>query len=87
MIYTKIISIGNSQGVRIPKNILKLSGIKDQICLSCENGKIVITPIKETRQGWAQSFQEMGKNQDDRLLDINQEITSTWDEQEWDETI
>jgi antitoxin MazE len=84
MIYTKIIPIGNSQGVRIPKSLLELSGIKDQICLSSENGKIVITPIKEIRQGWTKSFQEMAKNQDDRLLDINEEITSTWDEQEWD---
>lgn len=84
MIYTKIVKIGNSQGVRLPKSLLELSGIEDKICLSSETGKIIITPAQENRQGWSESFKKMAENKDDTLLDINENITSTWDEEEWE---
>jgi antitoxin MazE len=84
MIYTKIVKIGNSQGVRLPKSLLEISGIQEQICLSSENGKIVITPVQKNRQGWAESFQMMAENEDDHPLDSIENMTSTWDEQEWE---
>ncbi|BAQ61062.1 prevent host death protein [Geminocystis sp. NIES-3708] len=79
-----MVKIGNSQGVRLPKKLLELSGIKDKIYLSSENGKIIITPISKNRQDWDKVFKNMAENNDDQLLDINQDITCTWDEQEWD---
>lgn len=43
---TSIVSIGNSQGIRIPKPILKESGLKKDIELKVKKGQIIITPIK-----------------------------------------
>ncbi|MBF2057417.1 MAG: AbrB/MazE/SpoVT family DNA-binding domain-containing protein [Cyanobacterium sp. T60_A2020_053] len=79
-----IIKIGNSQGVRLPKKLLENSNIQNEIYISSENGKIIITPILKNRLNWDKAFQEMSENDDDQLLDINQEITSTWDEEEWE---
>lgn len=42
-----IIQIGNSKGVRLPKDILILSGINKNIEIKVKRGEIKIVPIKE----------------------------------------
>jgi antitoxin component of MazEF toxin-antitoxin module len=43
---TTIISIGNSKGVRIPKPLLKESGLGKEVNLIVKNGEIRIIAIK-----------------------------------------
>jgi antitoxin MazE len=82
-ILSRLIKIGNSQGVRLPKTWLEASGITGKIEILLEKGQIIIRPVLETsRQGWAESFQEMANNQDDKLLD--EETATDWDNQEWE---
>ena len=45
-----IIQIGNSKGVRIPKDVLTLSGINKNIEIKVKRGEIKIVPIKETKK-------------------------------------
>lgn len=78
---TRIIKIGNSQGVRIPKAILALSGIEDSAEMSVEDGAIVIRPRTPVRAGWEESFAAMNAAGDDQLLDV--ETTTEWDDDEW----
>jgi antitoxin MazE len=79
---TRIIRIGNSQGVRIPKLYLLQTGLGEEVELEVQNQEIVIRSIEHPRRGWAEAFQAMAKHRDDKLLDesLNQ---STWDEAEW----
>ena len=63
-----IISIGNSKGLRIKKSILEQYNIQDQVELILEDGQIVIRPIEQPRQGWAEAFQQMAEAGDDELL-------------------
>lgn len=44
-----IIRIGNSKGVRLPKDVLILSGIRKDIEIKVKRGEIKIVPIKESR--------------------------------------
>ena len=44
-----IIQIGNSKGVRLPKDVLTLSGIKDKIEIKVKRGEIKIVPIRESK--------------------------------------
>ncbi len=85
-IHTRLVKIGNSQGVRIPKTLLEISKIKDKIDLSIEDGKIIISASEKNkvRLNWAKSFQEMASQNDDELLDSELETFSNWDEQEWE---
>jgi len=46
---SKIIQIGNSKGVRIPKDALVLSGIDKNIEIKVKRGEIKIIPIKEKK--------------------------------------
>ncbi len=46
---TKIISIGNSKGIRIPKPLLIESGLTDEVNLSVKKGEIRIKSVRYKR--------------------------------------
>jgi antitoxin MazE len=82
-IRTKLIKIGNSQGLRLPKILLEQSGIIGEVEIELQAEGILIRPIAppQTRKGWDQAFAEMAALGYDRLLD---EPTATlWEETEW----
>lgn len=79
----RLVRIGNSKGVRIPKPMIEQSGIKDEVELEVEEGQIVIRPIRHPREGWDAAFADMAERGDDKLLD-DVPSTSTWDEEEWE---
>ena len=78
----RVIKIGNSQGLRIPKTLLEQTGIRDDVELEVENDQIIIRPVGNVRDGWDRAFKAMAERGDDNLL-IEDETTSSWDEEEW----
>lgn len=79
---TRIIKIGNSQGIRIPKLLLEQTNLAEEVELEVQADQIVIRSAEHPRQGWEAAFQAMAECGDDQLLDEN--LTSThWDEDEW----
>jgi len=81
---TKIIRIGNSQGVRIPKPLIEESGITEEIEMILRDNEIVLRSAETTRKNWEASFEKMAERDDDILLDQSEaEIPSEWDEAEW----
>ena len=81
---TRIVPIGNSKGVRIPKPLLEQTGLVGEVEISAENDVLVIRPVKKPRAGWATAFQEMAQRGDDALLDEVAPSLSGWDEGEWE---
>ena len=50
----KIIQIGNSQGIRIPKPIIELANLGDkELEFVVMDSGLLITPEKKVRVGWA----------------------------------
>jgi antitoxin MazE len=80
---TRIVRIGNSQGVRIPKPLLEQAGIGDRVELEVLEGQISIRPARSARAGWAEQFAAMHESGDDALIDGPQ-VASSWDEEEWE---
>ena len=78
-----IIKIGNSQGIRLPKPLLDQTGIKDDVELEVEKSQIIIRPISNPRGGWDEAFKSMSQNRDDTLLDGNEVISNSFDDEEW----
>jgi antitoxin MazE len=78
-----IIKIGNSQGVRIPKPLLDQTGISGDVELEVDKTHIIIRPISSPRAGWDNAFKAMSQNKDDSLLEGNEAISHSWDEEEW----
>jgi antitoxin MazE len=81
---TRIVAIGNSQGIRIPKPLLEQAGLAGEVEIHVEDGALVIRPIKKPRASWAAAFQEMARHGDDALLDDPPPSLSAWDEGEWE---
>ena len=79
----RIVKIGNSQGIRIPKPLLEQLKINEDVEIEVENDQIIIRPLSNPRVGWDDAFREMAKYGDDGLIDGDQTIIHTWDETEW----
>ncbi|MBG0784377.1 MAG: AbrB/MazE/SpoVT family DNA-binding domain-containing protein [Anaerolineaceae bacterium] len=80
---TKIIKIGNSQGIRIPKALLEQMKARGEVTLRIENGELIVSPVENPRQGWEKAFARMSVAGEDRLL-IPDTIENDWDEEEWE---
>ena len=81
-IRTRIIKIGNSQGVRIPKPLIEQSGLQSDVEILVEGDQITIRNVASNRNGWAEAFATMAQQQDDTLL---AEPTATdWEQSEWE---
>jgi len=81
---TKLIRIGNSQGVRIPKPLIEESGLTEEIEMILKDNEIILRSAETTRKNWDEAFEKMAKRDDDALLDQERiEKASEWDEDEW----
>jgi antitoxin MazE len=81
---TRIVRIGNSQGVRIPKPLLEQTGLSGEVEIESRDGELVIRPTARPRADWAAEFCEMARRGDDDLLDNAPPTLSAWDEDEWE---
>lgn len=81
---SKIIAIGNSQGIRIPKPILERSGLSGEVELVARDGMLLVRPANGPRAAWAEAFRTMAANGDDRPVDAPPASSSRWDGEEWE---
>jgi antitoxin MazE len=78
---TRIVRIGNSRGIRIPKTLLE-ADLPEEVELHAQPGRLVVQAARHPRTRWAAAAKRMRARGDDRLLD---ESTSTkFDREEWD---
>lgn len=79
---TRIVRIGNSRGIRIPKTLLEEAELPEEVELRAEPGRLVVEGVRGARAGWADAAKRMRARSDDRLLD---EPTPTrFDLEEWE---
>ena len=78
---TRIIKIGNSQGIRIPKLLIEQVGLGEEVELEARQDSLVVRSVRSTRHGWAEQFRLMAERRDDQLLD--EVATTTWDDEDW----
>ena len=81
---TRLIKIGNSQGIRIPKPLIDMIGLKGDVEIEVQSGQIVLRPTHASRNGWDEQFRSMAASQDDRLLDDEPHVPTDWEAQEWE---
>jgi antitoxin MazE len=77
----KLIRIGNSRGVRLPKPMIEEARLADEVELRVVNGALVIRSAGPPRAGWAEAARRMHDRNDDRLLDAP--TPTRFDDTEW----
>lgn len=78
----RIVRIGNSQGVRIPKPLIEQAGLGEEVELVVKGATIVIKAVNGPRVGWARAFAEMAATDDDTMLDA--QAGTRFDDEEWE---
>ena len=79
----RIVRMGNSKGVRIPKAIIEQLGLGEEVELSVRENQLVIRPGNRARANWEEQFRLMAQRGDDQLLDSETVSASDWDADEW----
>ena len=78
---TRLVRIGNSRGVRLPKAIIAQAGLTEEVELGVRDGAVIIARASSARSGWADAAKQMRKRNDDLLLDSP--VPTLFDEEEW----
>ncbi|SRR6266571_2020138 len=78
---TRIVRIGNSQGIRIPKPLIEQTGLDGDVEVTVRGNTLVISSARQPRAGWAEAFRAMAQHGDDQLIDEAQ--PTRWDKDEW----
>ena len=84
VVKTRIIKIGNSQGIRIPKRLLEQTNLGEEVELELHRDQIVVRPACPPRHNWENMFKAMAEQGDDKLLDGDVLIPTVWDREEWE---
>ena len=80
---TNIVRIGNSQGLRIPKLILKQTGLSGEVDLIVDGDQLIIKNANHPRSDWNAVFAKMDQDEQQYLMESTVNLSS-WDEQEWE---
>ena len=80
----RIVKIGNSQGIRIPKLLLDQADLGEEVELELQGEQLVIRPVHRARHAWADQFKAMAAHGDDALLDGDVMVHTAWDDGEWE---
>jgi antitoxin MazE len=78
---TKLVRIGNSRGIRIPKPLLEQAGLEDDVRLTVIEGGLVIEAVAEPRDGWTEAARLVRERGEDGLVDPT--VPTTFDDAEW----
>ena len=80
LLRARIVRVGNSRGIRIPKVVLDQLDIGPEVEMAVQSDGLVIRAARRTREGWSKRFSAMAVQRDDRLV---LESPSRWDKSEW----
>jgi antitoxin MazE len=78
----KLVRIGNSRGIRIPKVVLEQCGLQDVADLRVEKDRLVIVRERCPRQGWEEAFIAARPSSNDELL-LEASPSSAFDHEDW----
>lgn len=80
----KLVAIGNSKGIRLPRAVIEQCALKDEIELEVRRDHLVVRPVSKARRGWDEAFKRMHAAGDDKLLDeLDAHVLSPQDRKDW----
>jgi len=80
----RIVKIGNSQGIRIPKPLIEQTGLSGEVEINVEDNRLIISTARRPRSNWAEAFKNMARMGDDALLDEDVLRLTSWEKDDWE---
>jgi antitoxin MazE len=77
----KLVQIGNSRGIRLPKPLIEEARLNDEVDIHVQDGAIVITSTSSPRMGWATSAKKLHDQKQDAVFDSYS--PTNFDMKEW----
>ena len=78
---TRIVRIGNSRGIRVPKVLLDHAALPDDVELLAEHGRLIVRAAQGPRAGWADAAKAMRERGEDSLMDAP--TPTRFDDKDW----
>lgn len=79
---TRLVRIGNSRGIRIPKALIEAAGLDVPLRLRVVDGGLLLERMEDPRAGWSEAAREMRDRDEDGLVD--DPVPTVFDESEWE---
>ncbi len=81
---TKIVRVGNSQGIILNKSLLLQYGLKEEVEIHPQQEGLLITPVsKPAREGWDQQFKTAIAQGHIPEPEILEGFSNEFDQDEW----
>ena len=78
----KLVRIGNSRGIRIPKSVLEQCGLQEVADLRIEKNRLILVRERRPRQDWEEAFSAAGPSSADELL-LDAMPAGAFDREDW----
>ncbi len=79
---TRLIRIGNSRGIRIPKALVEAAGLDAPLRMRVVDAGLLLERVEHPRAGWAEAARELESRGEGGLLD--DPVPTVFDESEWE---
>jgi antitoxin MazE len=80
-IRARVVRIGNSRGIPIPKVWFDQFNVGDDVELAIYDDALVVRRVHVPRENWAAAFKAMATRKEDAILDW--QTPTDWDRGEW----
>ncbi len=84
VVKTRLVRIGNSQGIRVPKILAEQADLGGELELEVRRRQLIVRSRRRPREGWDDQFRQMAARHDDRLLWPESSPLSSFDNGEWE---
>jgi antitoxin MazE len=78
---TRIVRIGNSQGIRVPRTLLEQADLPEEVELQAQPGRLIVRAARRPRAGWADAARALHERGHDALLDDS--TPARFEQDEW----
>ncbi len=79
----RLVRIGNSRGIRIPKPLIEQARLGEEVEMAVREDALVIYSVRPPRSGWAEAFRSMAEHGDDLPIDGDSPHPTRFDDSEW----
>jgi antitoxin MazE len=86
----KLVRIGNSRGIRLPKTVIEQAGLVDDVEIVVHGDEVILRRAGRPRAGWAEAFRKALAELPPDVMEREREEWADWqnmpnefDEKEW----